>query len=139
MKSGSMRIVAGLVIMIVSMLISGCAAQATATADPALAQFITGTWTYEGDYVYGGNTLTDVYRNYSFEEGNVLWISTGEVGSQCAYQFTGADVLRVDCQPDQFDMWALSVKRDGESLLIQELDDRLSPLGEQLRFARVGG
>ncbi len=121
------------------LLVSGCGAQATATPDPALAQFINGAWTYEGDYEYRGDTLTGVYRNYSFEAGNVVWISTGETGSQCTYQFAGADVLRVKCEPDQYDARALSVKRDGESLLIQELDDRLSPLGEQLRFTRVAG
>ncbi len=132
--------------MIVSLLlVSGCSnliggdQAASATTDPALAQFVSGTWVYEGDYLYRGMQYSDVYRGYSFEDGRIVWISTGEEGSRCTYHFTGPEVLAVECEPQPLDLRALLVRREGESLLIQELDERLSPLGEQLKFTKVGG
>ncbi len=137
MRIASIRHVLSLLCMLGSLLVSGCSAQVT--PDPAFAQFVVGTWVYEGDYQYRGTLYTDEYRSYTFESGPVAWISTGEDGSQCSYHFAAADVIRIDCPDGGRELRAVSVQRDGESLLIQELDDGLSPLGEQLRFTRVSG
>ncbi len=141
-KDGSIgrRGSAFVVIVMCVAILSACAVQAAAsTPDPAFAQFVVGTWTYEGPYQYGGTLYPDEYRLYTFESGTTAWISTGEDGSQCAYRFAAADVIRIDCGAGGRELRAVSVPREGESLLIQELDGRLSPLGERLRFERVPG
>ncbi len=119
----------------------GCSQRAAAhrpRPTPALVQFLPGTWVYEGDYLYRGTQLTDVYRNYSFEDGNVVWVSTGEEGSRCTYEFRAAQRLALECEPQAALMRSLSVRQEGESLMIQELDAGGSALGEELRFRRIG-
>ncbi len=137
MKHRSVRHMMSLFVIIASsLLISSC--EAKASADPALARFVVGTWVYEGDYQYRGTTYPDEYRLYTFESGPVVWISTGEDGSRCTYEFVSTDTMRIDCNGAGRELKALRVRREGDYLLIQELDERLSPLGEQLRFTKVG-
>jgi hypothetical protein len=118
-------------VIVFALVLAGCAGQSTATADPALAEFVVGAWLYDGG--------PEASMQYTFERGTTAWLSTGEVGSQCTYAFAGADILRLTCDPDQFAVRAVRVKQEGASLVIQELDEKLKPLGAPRTFVRVGG
>ena len=105
--------------------------------DMPLSDFIMGRWKYEGKYYYEGYGYSDIFWEYTFLEKNVIKIWTGNDGGTCSYKFIEPEVISIDCSPRMIDIMKWSVKRDGQSLLIQRLDNGNLKGGEQLKFQRV--
>jgi hypothetical protein len=101
------------------------------SVDAPLSQFILGRWKYEG---YGNS---DKLVEYTFVDDKVIKIWTGNDGGTCVYNFIEPEVISIDCSPRMIERMKWSVKRDGQFLLIQQLDTEELNGGEQLKFERV--
>jgi hypothetical protein len=146
MKKSISRNVVRLLLMIFSVLFaSNCGIQMEQTkpedipADAPLSEFIIGKWKYEGKYYYEGYGYSDIFWEYTFVDGEVIKIWTGNDGGTCSYKFTEPEVISIDCSPRMTEIMKWSVRRDGQFLLIQRSESGQSNGGEQLQFERVTG
>jgi hypothetical protein len=102
--------------------------------DTPLSEFIIGRWKYEGKHKYENSEyVADVFWEYTFVDEQKFLIWTGNDGGTCADEFV---LLSIDCSPRMLDLMTWSVKRDGQVLLIQRLNDPYGD-GELLKFKRV--
>ena len=106
--------------------------------DVPLSEFIIGRWEYEGTHKYeNSDYVADVSWVYTFVNNKNVLIWTTYDGTTCTYEFVEAELLSIDCSPRMIELMTWSVKRDGQDLLIQRLDNGANGNGELLKFTRV--
>lgn len=98
--------------------------------DISLSEFMLGKWKYEGEYYFEGYGYSDIYWEYTFVDDKVIKIWTGNDGGICSYEFIEENLISIDCNPRMQELMIWSIRRDGQYLLIQRMDE------EELRFKR---